>query len=260
MVRQRILGSVLFLVALLAACGGEVTGVGQTSVGGGGGSSGGGSGGGGGVSTGGGGGGSGGSCVTVQASSFSQSCNTASDCTLVTTGTLCSGECACGETPISNASLSAYNAATASVRLGTCPCPDPGVVECLAGTCTLCDYGPGGEVSCGSISGDAGVSPPPPPPDAATCVDVSLSSFSTSCSQDSDCIQVTTGMLCSDSCLCGGSSINETDEAEYDQLISPLQGGPPCACPYFGQPTCVQSQCTICGTGVNQPGCPDAGP
>jgi hypothetical protein len=90
-----------------------------------------------------------GDCIQVNPSSFSRACASNNDCILVTTGILCSGGCACGDTPINNASLAAYEALTSSIMLEGCPCSDPGQPTCIQGTCTLCSFGPNQPPGCG---------------------------------------------------------------------------------------------------------------
>lgn len=267
--RLQALMAALSLLGLLAACGGQVSGggtagdrTGDGGTGNGGSSGGGGSSGSSGSSSSGSGsgsggtttGGSGGSCVTVPASSFSRSCSTAADCTLVTTGTLCSGSCDCGDTPISNAALGQYNADVASITFDECPCAFPGVAACVNGTCTRC--GAPGSAAC-APSVDAG-----PSSDGGACVDLEPSMFDTSCKVSSDCVDVTLGALCESGCLCGGSTINVADEGKYKMLTAGIPpGGALCSCPYLGSPVCAAGQCIVCG-GAAPPNaaCPDAGP
>ena len=101
----------------------------------------------------------------------------------------------------------------------------------------------------------------PPPEDADVCVTVDPSTYDRSCQQTSDCIDITSGTLCSSGCLCGGTAINVDGQAQYEQAISALPPGEACGCPYFGMATCVQGQCVICGgPQAQQPiGCPDGG-
>jgi len=244
--KLHVLMTAISLLGLFAACGGRVTGASGGDAGGGGDT------GGGGGSGGSGSGGSGGSCVTVPASSLSQSCSTAADCTVVTTGMVCSSSCDCGDTPISNAALAQYEADVASITFDeTCPCPSPGVVDCLNGTCTLCD-GPG---DC-TVAIDAG-----PSSDVGACIDLEPSVFDTSCTTTSDCLDVTLGDLCDSGCLCGGSAINVADQAKYNQLTANVPPGEACGCPYFGKPVCVDGQCIVCGGAAPpNPACADAGP
>jgi hypothetical protein len=256
--RSRVLTSLFLACGVFVACGGHVAGEG---TGGGPAGGGGGTRGGGGT---GGAGGSGGSgcgancpnyCVDVSPSSFGQSCTTLQDCTVVATGILCDGECGCPSTPINLASLPQYETDTESLQLSACPCPFEGTLSCVNGTCTVC--GPGG----GPCAVDAGPPPPPPPPDAGTCVDLTQSMFDSSCNEDSDCIEVSLGHLCSRGCLCGGSAINQSAEAEWQQDILPISiDGPVCGCPFLGSPRCIDNECISCGgDGQSPPGCPDAG-
>jgi hypothetical protein len=76
-----------------------------------------------------------GSCVTVVASSFGDSCNTASDCAYVTMGTLCPGACDCGNTFINTSSEVAYQDAVSSILFGSCACAPPPSAVCKAGVC-----------------------------------------------------------------------------------------------------------------------------
>jgi hypothetical protein len=190
----------------------------------------------------------------VPASSLSQSCSTAADCTVVTTGTVCSNSCDCGNTPISNSALAQYDADVASITFNeACPCAFPGVVDCVNGTCTLCDA-PGSGGCTASI--DAG-----PSSDGGACVDLEPSMFETSCTTSSDCLDVTLGELCDSGCLCGGSAINVADQAKYNQLVADVPPGEVCGCPYFGSPVCVAGQCIVCGGAAPpNPACPDAAP
>ena len=237
--RLHVLIAALSLVGLFAACGGKVTGGASGGDGGGGGGT-----GGSGSSSGGSGssgsGGSGGSCVTVPASSLSRTCSTAADCTVVTTGTVCPDSCDCGNTAISNSALAQYEADVASIPFGeACPCPSPGVVDCVNGTCTLCDTP--GSGAC-TVAVDAG-----PSSDGGACIDLEPSMFDTSCTTTSDCVDVTLGELCDSGCLCGGSAINVADQAKYNQLAAGVPPGEVCGCPYFGKPVCAGGQCIVCG-------------
>jgi hypothetical protein len=181
----------------------------------------------------------GGSCVTVLPSSLSRACSSASDCTVVTTGTLCSGSCDCGDTPISTSALAQYDAEVSGIAFAACPCAASGMPACVQGACTVCP--PGQDCS---------------PPDAGACVNLDPSMFDTSCAQDSDCVDVTLGDLCDDGCFCGGSSINVGDQAEYEKDIANIQMGT-CGCPYFGAPLCLGGQCIVCGGAAPpNPACP----
>jgi hypothetical protein len=102
--------------------------------------------------------------------------------------------------------------------------------------------------------------------DARTCVDIDPASYDTSCQSDSDCIDVSAGVICSGyNCLCGGATINASGQARYEAALASVTrgAGPGCGCPYLGRARCVQSQCVICHPGYlndpNPPGCPDGG-
>lgn len=101
--------------------------------------------------------------------------------------------------------------------------------------------------------------------DGGTCVNIDVSNFDTSCTADSDCIEVTPGTICAGyTCICGGASISAADQARYDALLAsvPRGEGPGCNCPAFGIPRCLQSQCVLCATFPNpheDPRCPDGG-
>jgi hypothetical protein len=206
---------------LLAACGGQLFG--ETSSGGG-----------------------GGSCVTVDTSTYDQSCQTAADCIAVTSGQICNGDCACGGSTISASEQSRYDQAVSSIQTGTCFCPDEPVPQCIHDECTLQ----------GTSGPDSG-----PAPEAGVCVDVDLSSFDQSCQLDSDCMDITAGKICTGQCACGGSAINVSSESAYEQAIAPVGNGTACPCPFSGQPRCLSNHCALCGVGLDQPaGCPDGGP
>jgi hypothetical protein len=197
-------------------------------------------------------------CVNVDLTTYDQSCNEASDCVGITAGQVCPGSCGCGGAVINVDGQARYDAATAGLFTGDCPCPADGTPSCVDHVCTLCEPGPGG--TCGVTTADAG----PPPPDASgdgnVCVDVDPATYDTSCQQSSDCIDITAGTLCSDGCLCGGTAINIDGQARYEQTISSLPQGEECGCPFFGSPTCVSGQCVICfGPGQGAAGCPDGG-
>jgi hypothetical protein len=131
------------------------------------------------------------------------------------------------------------------------------LVTCLFGGCggKALVHGPPGDASAtdsavtDSSTGDVGNG----------CVNVDVSTYDQSCVQDSDCIDVTTGVLCPDRCQCGGSTINRSEQARYQAATASITG-PPCHCPAEGIPQCIQSKCTLCPFGPNPPpGCPDGG-
>jgi hypothetical protein len=88
-----------------------------------------------------------------------------------------------------------------------------------------------------------------------SCVDIDLSSYDVSCKADTDCIEITSGQVCSGSCTCGGSSVNASEQARYQAQLSSLQLGQ-CACPEEPQPQCLGNVCTICrGAPSDPPAC-----
>jgi hypothetical protein len=213
--------SVLTLTAgiLLAACGGRLSG--EASSGG------------------------GGSCVTVDTSTYDQSCQTAADCINVTSGQICDGDCACGGSAINVSEQSRYDQAVSSIQSGTCFCAEEPVPQCIDHQCTLQ----------GMTGPEAG-----PSPEAGVCVDIALSSFDQSCKEDTDCIDITAGTICTGQCACGGSAINVSGEAAYQQALASIGSGVACPCPLGGQPRCLTGHCALCGYGLDQPaGCPDGG-
>jgi hypothetical protein len=205
---------------LLAACGGQLFG--DTSSGG------------------------GGRCVTIDPSTYDQSCQTAADCMGISSGQICSGECACGGQSAVNVSEgSRYDQALSSIQLAECFCPAGPEPQCVNNTCTLE----------GQTTPEAG-----PSPEAGVCVDIELSSFDPSCQVDSDCIDITTGTICKGQCACGGSAVNVSGEAAYEQALASLGSSVGCPCPFGGQPRCLSNHCALCGVGLDQPaGCPDGG-
>ena len=72
----------------------------------------------------------GGTCVDIELASYDQSCNQPSDCTLIQTGEVCSGQCACGGSPVNVAGQSRYDQATSGIAFGHCGCPAEFPIEC----------------------------------------------------------------------------------------------------------------------------------
>jgi len=235
---------------LLLACGGKTEGgpSGGSSSGGssssGGGSSGSGGSSSGGVSS----GSSSGSvvgCVFVDLSTYDQSCKQASDCIAVASGEVCADQCNCPQSVVNASEQGRYDQAISSIQSGTCFCSNEPLPQCIDNQCTLDT----------SVAIDAG-----PTPDSGVCVDVDPTTFDRSCKADTDCIDVTTGVLCTGQCACGGTPINVDGQATYDAEVAPLGTGTACPCPPDGVTRCLQNQCTLCGFGPNQPaGCPDGG-
>jgi hypothetical protein len=95
-------------------------------------------------------------------------------------------------------------------------------------------------------------------PDGARCVSLPLSTFDRSCASSSDCISISTGTICTDSCACGGSAVNASGEARYQAAISELDLRA-CPCVALGQPACVGGMCMMCGFDSDDPACNDGG-
>jgi hypothetical protein len=199
-----------------------------------------------------GGGDSGKDCVDI-AGYFQSGCATASDCITITTGQLCTGGCACGNSAVSATEEAHYQSLLSSsgIELGECGCPEEPVPQCLGGMCTICRGTASDPPACGTAVVDAGS-------DGQVCVNVDLSTYDTSCQTSSDCADITSGILCTGSCACGGSAINSAGLARYQSAVASLGSATACPCPAEGVVACVDSKCTVCGFGPNQPaGCPD---
>jgi hypothetical protein len=95
--------------------------------------------------------------------------------------------------------------------------------------------------------------------DAATgCVNVDLSTYDRSCNKDSDCVEITSGMMCPGGCSCGGSAINVDGLCRYDQTVAPLaSSGGVCNCPADFGACCRAGRCVDDFCCLNA--CPDAG-
>ncbi len=98
-------------------------------------------------------------------------------------------------------------------------------------------------------------------PDATACVNIEVSKYPHGCNVDSDCVNVTPGVICTGQCACGGAAINTAGLAEYKQAIQSVQAADcPCVAPTpVPEPRCVQNECILCSSGSNSPGCPDGG-
>jgi hypothetical protein len=72
----------------------------------------------------------GGTCVDIDLSTYDQSCNQPSDCILIQTGEVCSGQCSCGGSPVSASEQSRYDQATSGIKFSACPCPAEFGIEC----------------------------------------------------------------------------------------------------------------------------------
>jgi len=232
----------LLMSGFASACGGKILGgVGSEED----------SGTGGGGGAGGGGGGAGGAgCIDLEVLPSDLSCGSDSDCELVRTGQVCSGQCSCGDTPVNATAASRFQSTTASLTLVACPCAFEGESRCLGGQCTLCGFGtnqPGcnedGGIATIEDSGifiadggdfDTGISTG----DGSTCVDIDLSTYDQSCNQASNCILIPTGELCSGQCDCGGSLVNISEQSRFNQATSGIKFAE-CSCPFEPVPECT---------------------
>jgi hypothetical protein len=91
------------------------------------------------------------SCVDFEVGPSDLSCGSDSDCALVRTGEVCSGQCLCGDSPVNAAAAARFQSETASLTLEGCPCAFPGEAHCLGGQCTLCGLGPNQPAGCGEL-------------------------------------------------------------------------------------------------------------
>jgi hypothetical protein len=186
-----------------------------------------------------------GACVYVDLSTYRTGCATDSDCTTITAGEVCTGSCSCGGSAVNIGEEARYESETAGIQQGDCFCPSVPAPQCLESVCSICTGSASDPPSCATLD----------TPDASACVYIDLSDYPTGCVFDSDCTTITSGEICSGGCACGGSAINVSGETEYDDAIQSLsvEG---CPCAFSGEPRCIQSTCTICDGGPNQPaGC-----
>lgn len=120
-------------------------------------------------------------------------------------------------------------------------------------------YGCNGTVTCESAipgfslptecaSGSSAIADPTSPcADAGQlCVNVDPTSFSQACTVASDCVTVTTGMVCEGSCGCGNSLINKSELGAYAAATSGITFGG-CPCPPPLPPACTAGQCVTSG-------------
>jgi hypothetical protein len=77
----------------------------------------------------------GGTCVDIELSTYDVSCNQASDCILIQTGEVCSGQCSCGGLPVSASEQSRYDQATSGITFGACSCPKELPPLCFENRC-----------------------------------------------------------------------------------------------------------------------------
>ncbi len=79
----------------------------------------------------------GGRCVDIELSTYDQSCTQTSDCVLIQTGEVCSGQCACGGEPVNISEKPRYQQATSGIGFGTCSCPLEFAPICFEKRCIL---------------------------------------------------------------------------------------------------------------------------
>jgi hypothetical protein len=201
-----------------------------------------------------------GSCIEIDLSTYDQSCSEPSDCLRVTGGLVCSSEflCVyCGGSFVNRSEEARYQSAIASIRGGVCNCIEA-VPQCVQNKCRSCE--PASEPS-GCSDLDAQMSLDGSPLDGGQCVDIDLSTYDQSCVTSSDCIEITSGLICPKSCSCGGSTINQSGQSRYDEAINSIVTED-CPCAFTGAPKCFQGECIMCdsASGSGPTGCQDAGP
>ena len=185
----------------------------------------------------------GGACVDFVVTAADHVCAADQDCALIRSGEVCSGECSCGSTPVSAAAAARYASDVASLKLEACPCAFGGEARCIASRCTLCGLGPAGLAACSDDAGaasDGGTGAA----DGGTCVDIDLSMYDQSCTQTSDCILLLTGKVCTGDCTCGGSPVNASEQARFQEATSGIAFGE-CFCPAQPAPTCIANKCSV---------------
>ena len=87
-------------------------------------------------------------CVDIDLSTYDTSCVENIDCISIQSGEVCSGNCACGGSPVSASEQARYEQATGGIVFADCPCVSGGLLECIAGTCVICGYGPNQPAGC----------------------------------------------------------------------------------------------------------------
>jgi hypothetical protein len=196
-------------------------------------------------------------CIDVPLSGFDTTCSRDRDCVTVTTGEVCPGDCLCGGSAINASDQARYQQEIAGVPIGECGCPLLGVPQCIAGTCTICTGGTNDPARCGTDEGDSSISVVDAT--APGCVDIPPSTYTTSCSVDSDCTLLPEGQVCNGSCDCGGVPVNVSGQAAFAQLTAGFQFSA-CPCPPPLPIRCVAGACTSCNfESDGSIGCDDGG-
>jgi hypothetical protein len=210
-------------------------------------------------------------CVDIVLTPADYACNSDSDCEYGSGGTVCDGDCNCPTGAVNAQGQAAISTALSQITLGNCACGIGGQAACVGHVCTICSFDESGNPSCpGSDAGvdaepDVVISPPfdpdggaPDASDGGTCVDIDLSTYSTTCSVDSDCIVIQGGEICDDDCFCGNAAVSASGQARYDAAVQSIVPGD-CGCTGVPAPQCVMGQCVEC-VGPNQPaGCLENG-
>jgi hypothetical protein len=185
-------------------------------------------------------------CVTLPALTPADlACQSTSDCTFTSQGTVCADQCDCGTVAANNAAAARIASQLPEFTVG-CGCGTDLQLECVQGVC----YAVGPSFDAGPPPGfDGGPSPitidagPVPTLDASTCVDIDVTTYDTTCSTDEDCVALPTGQICSGECDCGGgSAVNVDNTASWQAATSGIVWGE-CECPAGLPPVCAQGQC-----------------
>ena len=65
------------------------------------------------------------------------------------------------------------------------------------------------------------------------------------------------GLLCPDTCACGGAAVNRMEQLRYDNTVRLHGASLACPCVVDGPIICAESLCVDCCSAVNPPaGCP----
>jgi hypothetical protein len=78
------------------------------------------------------------SCVDINLKDFDQTCKSSAECISITSGEVCSGQCACGGSTINKSGEAKYESEISGIVSEDCPCVADGIPECVSGTCVLC--------------------------------------------------------------------------------------------------------------------------
>jgi hypothetical protein len=85
-----------------------------------------------------------------------------------------------------------------------------------------------------------------------SCITLNPSAYNQSCNVDADCILVRLGTICTGQCICGGETINRSEQARYDAAISGIMPVS-CPCPPPLPPQCLGNKCVVCTGGPADP-------